>query len=70
MKKSSWIELIFGWLGIAFFGFVFVSLVPTLSSNGSYELRFIFACSLLVTFIVWFCYIRIKTLIWEIKHNN
>ncbi len=63
MKKDFWIELIIGWIVIVPIGFIFVSYVPTLTTNGSYELRFIFSCTLFCSFIVWYCTLRIQSMI-------
>lgn len=65
MKYVNWLELIIGWGLILVVGFIFVSLIPTLSTNGSYELRFIFACTLFISFIIWFCFIRLESLLVE-----
>lgn len=70
MKYVNWLELIIGWGLILVVGFIFVSFIPTLTTNGSYELRFIFACTLFISFIIWFCFIRLETIIRDLLGKN
>lgn len=70
MKYVNWPELIIGWGLILVVGFIFVSFIPSLSTNGSYELRFIFACTLFVSFIIWFCFVRLVAIFKESEKRS
>lgn len=68
MKNVNWLELVIGWALIVIIGFLFVSYIPSLNTNGSYELRFIFACTLFISFLLWYCFVRLTVIIK--KSNN
>ncbi|TXT16271.1 MAG: hypothetical protein FD133_1898 [Erysipelotrichaceae bacterium] len=70
MKYVNWFELIIGGALIIVVGFIFVSFIPTLTTNGSYELRFIFACTLFISLIIWFCFVRLEALFKELLKQN
>lgn len=67
MINTNVLKLIFGWVFIVLFSFVFVSFIPTLTTNGSYELRFIFACTLFISGLIWFCFVKIQS---ELRRAN
>lgn len=70
MKYINWLELIIGWGLIVIVGYLFVAYIPELIISGSYEQRFIFGCTLFVSFIIWFCFVRLVSIIKNLNGLN
>jgi hypothetical protein len=70
MKNDNWLELIIGWGLIVIVGYLFVVYIPELIISGSYEQRFIFACTLFISFLLWFCFVRLTVIIKKSNGSN